>query len=310
MRPLRLCGYSLFMAHSTIHRRLTFARRYVRHVLADRRTERCRAIQPAPHRPDPSAWLADRLTVSWLGHASVLMNFADTWLLTDPALRPRIGVGLGLGTVGPRRYIGPALEAHELPRLDALLISHAHMDHLDLGTLRRLPRDTPVVAHRALSDLLGRFRHVIELGWGESTVVGGVRIEAIPSKHWGARMVTDIHRGYGGFLLEKYGTRVVFSGDTAATDLYRPIGRRGPVDLAMLPIGGYDPWIDNHANPEEAWTIGRDLAARYVMPIHHSTFRLSREPMDEPIRRFLQAAGEERGRIVAIEIGDTWGLPG
>jgi len=122
--------------------------------------------------------------------------------------------------------------------------------------------------------------------------------------------MTDRHRGYGGFLLEYQGMRVVFAGDTAYTDRYREIGAEAPVDLAIVPIGAYDPWIDNHASPEQAWAMTRDLGARYVMPVHHSTFRLSREPPDEPIRRFLTAAGPERDRIVATEVGSTWSMPG
>jgi L-ascorbate metabolism protein UlaG (beta-lactamase superfamily) len=260
-------------------------------------------------RPDPSSWPADRLTVSWLGHATVLMNFFGRWVATDPALRRRIGVHFGLGTIGPRRLIPPALRPGELPPLDLLLISHAHMDHLDYGTLRRLPRDIPVVTSRGNADLLERFGRVEELSWGEHVTVAGIDVQAIPARHWGARIFTDRHRGYGGFLLQAGGVRVVFAGDTAYTDQYQAIGAEAPVDLAIVPIGAYDPWIDNHASPEEAWAMTRDLKARYVLPVHHSTFRLSREPADEPVRRFLAAAGPQRDRIVATEVGGTWSLP-
>jgi L-ascorbate metabolism protein UlaG (beta-lactamase superfamily) len=184
------------------------------------------------------------------------------------------------------------------------------MDHLDYGTLRYLPRRTPVVTSRGNADLLGRFTQVEELSWGEEVEVSGIEVRAIPARHWGARIMTDRHRGYGGFLLEYEGMRVVFAGDTAYTNRYREIGAEAPVDLAIVPIGAYDPWIDNHASPEQAWAMTRDLRARYVMPVHHSTFRLSREPPDEPIRRFLTAAGPERDTIVATEVGSTWSMPG
>jgi L-ascorbate metabolism protein UlaG (beta-lactamase superfamily) len=121
-------------------------------------------------------------------------------------------------------------------------------------------------------------------------------------------MMTDHHRGYGGYLLQKAGRTVLFAGDTAYTDVLTPLGQRTRVDLAILPIGAYDPWINNHASPEQAWTMFRRLGAEYVLPIHHSTFRLSREPVDEPLQRFLTAAGDERWRVIGIGIGSSWTL--
>jgi L-ascorbate metabolism protein UlaG (beta-lactamase superfamily) len=264
----------------------------------------------SPHQPLPSHWLTDNLTVAWLGHATILMNFHGTWILTDPALEHRIGIGYGPLKLGPRRLVRPALRARDLPRPDLLLLSHAHMDHTDLGTLRSLPRDTEVVVHRGNRDLVRRFRRVEELHWGQHTERAGVRIESVEVRHWGARMVTDRHRGYGGYLIEREGRRVLFAGDTAYTDKLARIRDRGPVDLAILGIGAYDPWIANHASPEQAWAMFRALGAEYVLPIHHSTFRLSREPVDEPLRRFLEAAGTEQWRVICREVGATWSLPG
>jgi L-ascorbate metabolism protein UlaG (beta-lactamase superfamily) len=263
----------------------------------------------APHRPDPRSWPNTQLTVAWLGHATVLINFHGSWVLTDPALERRIGLGRGLAKLGPKRLIEPALRASELPPLDLVLLSHAHMDHTDLGTLCRLPADTPVVVQTGNRDLVRRFRRVNELAWGEETEIHGVRIESTESRHWGARMITDTQRGYGGYLLQKQGRTVLFAGDTAYTDALTPLGRRGHIDLAILPIGAYDPWIANHASPEQAWAMFKALGAVYVLPVHHSTFRLSREPPDEPIRRFLAAAGEERWRVVGGEVGATAAIP-
>jgi L-ascorbate metabolism protein UlaG (beta-lactamase superfamily) len=266
-------------------------------------------IAPAPQRPHPHSWPDDRLIVAWLGHATVLMRFHGSWVLTDPALERRIGLGRGLAKLGPKRLIEPALRASELPSLDLVLLSHAHMDHTDLGTLSRLPADTPVVVQSGNRDLVRRFRRVSELAWGEETEIHGLRIESTESRHWGARMITDTQRGYGGYLLQKTGRTVLFAGDTAYTDALTPLGRRERIDLAILPIGAYDPWIANHASPEQAWAMFKALGAEYVLPVHHSTFRLSREPVDEPIRRFLAAAGEERWRVVASEIGATATIP-
>jgi L-ascorbate metabolism protein UlaG (beta-lactamase superfamily) len=266
-------------------------------------------IVPAPERPDPGSWPDDRLTVAWLGHATVLFNFHGSWLLTDPALERRIGIGRGRAKLGPCRLVQPALRPRELPALDAILLSHAHMDHTDLGTLRLLPRDVPVVVQSGNQDLVGRFTSVHELAWGQSIEVDGLRIESTEARHWGARMVTDNHRGYGGYLVQKAGQTVLFAGDTAYTDALTELGRRNRIDLAILPIGAYNPWINNHASPEQAWEMFQRLEAEYVLPVHHSTFRLSREPVDEPIRRFLAAAGQERWRVVGTEVGATWSRP-
>src|SRR5919202_5980403 len=192
----------------------SFARRFAGKFVRDRLQESRVPVLPAPHKPRPAEWSDERLTVAWLGHATVLINFYGTWLLTDPALRARVGVRLGPAlTFGPRRLVRPALTARELPALDALLVSHAHMDHCDLGTLRQLPRATHAVVQHGNRDLVRRFRRASALAWGEAVEVGGARIEAIEVNHWGARKLTDRHRGYGGFLVEKRGRALVFGGD-------------------------------------------------------------------------------------------------
>jgi L-ascorbate metabolism protein UlaG (beta-lactamase superfamily) len=138
--------------------------------------------------------------------------------------------------------------------------------------------------------------------------VAGTEITSVEVRHWGARMIHDQHRGYGGYLLRRGGVIVLFAGDTAYTDVLHRIGARVKVDLAILPIGAYDPWIANHASPEQAWEMFRGIGAEYVMPVHHSTFRLSREPVEEPMQRLLAAANGESWRVVAREIGATWTL--
>ena len=258
---------------------------------------------------DPATWPDDRLTLSWLGHATVLLIFLGRRIVTDPALETRVGIGRGPLKLGPRRLAPPALRARELPPLDLVLLSHAHMDHTDLGTLSALPRRTPVVVQPGNRDLVRRFRQVEELAWGQTVEVAGVEITSVEVRHWGARMIHDQHRGYGGYLVRREGLTVLFAGDTAYTDAFARLGRSGRVDLAILPIGAYDPWIANHASPEEAWRMFRALGATWLLPVHHSTFRLSREPVDEPVRRLLAAAGEERWRVLPTTLGATWTMP-
>ena len=288
-----------------------FARQHGRRFLNQRVQDSRTPIAPAAHKPEPAAWDDNDVTVAWLGHATVLINFFGTWLLTDPALRSHVGVRLAGVTFGPRRLVRPALSIKELPPLDAILISHAHMDHCDLGTLKQLPRQTPVVVQRGNSDLLRRFRQVSELGWGESVEVNGARVEAIEVNHWGARRLTDRHRGYGGFLVSKGGRALVFGGDTAYTGAFARLSHRQPqIDVAILPIGAYDPYIHAHASPEQAWQMRREMNATYILPMHHSTFRLSREPVGEPITRLRAAARDERWRICLSEPGETWTISG
>jgi L-ascorbate metabolism protein UlaG (beta-lactamase superfamily) len=270
-----------------------------------------RTIPAAPDKPDPRHWRDDELTLSWLGHATVLVNFYGVWILTDPALRARIGVRVGPLTFGPKRYVAPALRTSELPPLDFILLTHAHMDHLDIGTLRRLGRDVTVVTAAGTADLLTpmRFRGVVEMGWGESrqfnTPDGDLSIEAFKVRHWGARMRHDVHRGFNGYVLERHGRRICIAGDTARTS-FTNVGRKR-TDVMVVPIGAYNPWIASHCTPEQAVEMANEARAQFVVPIHHQTFRLSWEPIDEPIQRFRRAL--PGARVALTRVGETFVLP-
>ncbi len=273
-----------------------------------------RAIQPAPHHPAPRAWPADRLTAAWLGHATVLLNFYGVTILTDPVFFSRVGIRLGPVTVGPKRHIACALKPAELPPIDLILLSHAHMDHLDLRSLAALPRDSTVITPSSTADIFRRrrFREVHELGWGGTLDVlpakGGLTVRAERMRHWGARLHRDMHRGYNAYVLERAGRRVCFVGDTARTDATH-LGSDGPIDLFMVPIGAYHPWIRAHCTPEEAVEMADEAGARYILPFHHETFKLSWEPLDEPIRRLRAALRDEPSRLATAEVGETFQLP-
>ena len=264
----------------------------------------------APRKPDVAGWERHELAAAWLGHATVLLRVGGMTVLTDPVLSNRVGVGLGLVTGGPKRLVAPALSVRELPPIDLILISHAHFDHLDRPTLARLPKRTPVVTAAGTRDLildLG-FRRVTELDWGESADVGGMTVTAREVQHWGARTFYDHHRGFNAYLLESRGTprrRVLFGADTAYQDHFRDLGK---VDLAILGIGGYNPYVAAHATPEQAWAMAGHVEADAILPMHHSTFRLSYEPVGEPIERMLAVAGKDEARVVVREVGGQWRL--
>ena len=258
-------------------------------------------------KPDLSNWENQELAAVWIGHATVLLRIGGRTILTDPVLSTRVGIGLGLMTGGPRRLIAPAISLRELPPIDLILISHAHFDHLDRPTLARLPKRIPVVAAHHTGDLISDlgFRHVKELRWGESTRAGGLMITAREVRHWGARTFYDRHRGFNAYLIESSRHHVLYGGDTAYHEGFTDLPK---VDLAILGIGAYDPYVAAHATPEQAWRMGDHCRADRILPIHHSTFRLSHEPTGEPIQRMLTAAGRDADRIVAREVGHQWAL--
>ncbi len=270
-----------------------------------------RPILPAPSCPDPQRWPDHGLFAAWLGHSTVLLKMDGFTVLTDPVFSDRAGIHLGPVTLGVKRIVAPALAAEELPKIDLILLSHAHMDHTDLPSLRAFEnRHTAVVCALHNSDLLrvNRWRRVAEMGWGSSERVGASTVRAFEVNHWGARMRTDHHRGYNGYLVECGGHRVLFAGDTAATTAFRTLRSRRPIHLAVMPIGAYNPWIRFHCTPEEAWQMASDAGAEYVLPVHHQTFPLGREPRLEPIERLSRAAGRHRDRISVHHVGQEFRL--
>ena len=290
-------------------------RRWLGHLWREWTIESLRPITPAFAKPEPSKWNDARVTAAWIGHSTVLINFFGIEILTDPVLFPRIGIRLPGFTVGPKRLTAPALEFHELPKIDIVLLSHAHFDHFDLRTLHRFDEYTSVITAPNTKDLLRwtRLRDITELCWGDQkslrTAAGEITIRAFQVKHWGARKQRDTHRGYNGYLIERNGRRILFAGDTALTDTFAELRKYGPIDLAIMSIAAYNPWIWNHCTPEQAIEMANAAGAQFIMPVHHQTFRLSFEPLREPIERFEDALNKSPERIALREIGETFILP-
>lgn len=274
-----------------------------------------RAIEPAPKKPAPQTWSNDAVTFAWLGHATVLINFFGITILTDPVLAGRVGINAGPFVIGPKRYVQPALNVKELPPIDLVLISHCHFDHLDMWTLRRLGLKPAIVAPSNTADLFSCVpqKAIHEVAWQQRLKLfgdrGGLTLEAFPTAHWGARMGSDGHRKWNGYVIERRGVKLIFGGDTGPTHLFGELHGKGPFDLAIMPIGAYDPWKTNHCSPEQAVAMADAAGARFILPIHHQTFVLSREPLDEPITRLQRALAHTPERIAARGIGDTFVLP-
>jgi L-ascorbate metabolism protein UlaG (beta-lactamase superfamily) len=269
---------------------------------------------PPTARPTPLEWKDDTITGSCLGHSTVILNFHGVRIITDPVFSKRVGPGISPFVLGPKRYLQPALPPREISAPDVIVLSHAHFDHLDRPSLKKFSRDTPVITARSTADLLKRFRHVHELDWGQSITLTSrgqtIRITALPVSHWGARMVRDDHRGYNAYHLERAGRGICFAGDTAYTDSFAAL-RNAESELALMimPIGAYDPWIRVHCSPEQAAAMAREAGARYFVPVHHETFKLSSEPMDEPAARIRAAFANEPDRLLAVRVGETFRVP-
>jgi len=265
-----------------------------------------RDVESAPRHPRLNTWPRTGLHAAWIGHSTVAISIDGFVVLTDPVFSNRIGIRLGPATLGLKRLVEPALTAAEIPHPDLILLSHAHMDHFDLRSLRKLERrSTTVITAVNTSDLLRvkRYRAVHELRWGESMRVGPATVRAFEVNHWGARMRNDTQRSYNGYVIEAGRYRVVFGGDTAHTDLFKKVRTSKAVDLAIMPIGAYNPWIRAHCTPEQALQMANDVGADFILPVHHRTFALSSEPVAEPMERLLSAAGAAEERICLREIG-------
>jgi L-ascorbate metabolism protein UlaG (beta-lactamase superfamily) len=268
--------------------------------------------QPITGQPQPLELVSENeLGVTFIGHSSFMLQINGKNLLVDPVLTKRL--------VLLRRQRRPGLQVKDMPPIDLVLVTHAHMDHLSLASLRRVVRATKRLTGRApevvvpwgVEDLVKRvgFSRVHEMKWWQQLEVQSLRVTMTPSQHWGARMFRDTHRGYGGYVIEGGGRSVYHSGDTAYFGGFAEIGRRLQPQVALLPIGAYfpDSYRAVHTSPEEALRGFVETGAEHMVPMHYGTFRLGREPMEEPPVRLMaeaQRLGVEHS-VRVLEEGKT-----
>jgi L-ascorbate metabolism protein UlaG (beta-lactamase superfamily) len=282
--------------------------------LRERAAELAKPCFKTRHVPTPMSWDNNKITASLLGHATVLINFEGLNIITDPVLFPRIGAHSIFGTFGPIRRQACALNPAQLPKIDLVLLSHAHLDHFDIRSLNALKGSVHAVSARNTTDLLEQtaIREFSELGWGEKKQVrtdnGDAEVTAFEVKHWGARWRHDTQRGYNGYIVSRNGKKIIFGGDTAMTDGFKDISGKGPFEFACMPIGAYNPFIWSHCNPEQALQMANDAGAKYVLPMHYFTFRFGREVSTEPIERLATALKSETDRLAWREAGETFVL--
>ena len=259
------------------------------------------AMEPVLEPPEPGS-----VRITWIGHATFLLQFAGHSVIVDPNWA---------GWHGPvKRQRQPGLRLEDVPIVDLVLVTHAHFDHLHKPSLRILQAREGIVVPSGSRKTVRRlgFPAVHELRVWDSLTFDQLEILHTPSHHWGARFLHDTHRDYGGYLVRAGGKSVFHCGDSAYFDGFKEIGRRHEIDVALMPIGAYDApsGRDVHMNPEEAVRAFVDLGAKVLIPMHYATFHLGNEPHEEPLERLLIEA-DRRGisdRILIAEegVGIEW----
>jgi L-ascorbate metabolism protein UlaG (beta-lactamase superfamily) len=264
--------------------------------------------------PPPGETPPDRISATFIGHSTFLVQVGGVRILTDPIWSERCSP---VSFAGPRRARRPGQTLEALPDIDLLLVSHNHYDHMDLPTLRQVKaRWSPRVVtglgnarHLAKADI----RKPVELDWWQSTDCGPARVTYVPSQHFSSRGLHDRNRSlWGGFVIEARGLTVYFAGDSGYSPDFAEIGRKFPnIDLALLPIGAYEPrWFmrQQHVNPAEAVLAHLDLNPRRSLGMHFGTFQLTDEAIDAPVLALREAraqAGIAERDFDVLAFGET-----
>jgi len=243
--------------------------------------------------------------ICWLGHASFLIQLGGKRLLVDPVL----------GNIPfYKRHTPSPYSADMLGRIDHLLLTHTHYDHFDTASLKQLlPRSSHACIPLKMGKLLRKIDTTVpytELDWYRTYTDEGMKITFVPAKHWGRRGVFDKNRVlWGGFVIAYGGTTLYIAGDSAPGDHFEAIGEAFDIDMALLPIGAYSPRVimkHNHMTPQEAYDAFKALRAKVMVPMHYGTFKLSDEPMDEPLAWMKEIVEGTPHRIEFLIPGKIW----
>ena len=260
----------------------------------------------------------NEMRVTWIGHATVLVQTAGLNILTDPIWSERASP---FSFIGPKRVRAPGVRFEDLPKIDLVLVSHNHYDHMDVATLKRLwERDRPLIVTSLGNDTILRNEGIeaVARDWGEAIGLGPAQVRVLRNHHWSSRWGTDRNRAlWSAFEVRLPGGNIFFAGDTGWGDgsWAREAAGRGPFRLAIIPIGAYEPrdfMEANHINPEEAMRVFEALNPTSALGMHWGTFQLTFEPIDEP-RQKLEALKQARRidprRFIAVEAGQGFSVP-
>ena len=256
--------------------------------------------------------------IAWIGHATFIIKLGEITIITDPVFSKNAGPLI----FGPKRFVKPALNLREIPKIDLFLLTHNHYDHQDMMTIRRFPyKNSKVLLPLKLGKYFNRngYKDVNEMDWYDEIQVNEkLKVTFLPAVHWSKRSLTDTNKSlWGNFLIEYDGKKILFACDTGVGNIYKDLGDKyGPIDISFINIGAYNfypmmPIKDKstfHTNPEEALSIGRDLKSRKIIGMHWGTFVLSLEPIMEPLTRFKNNAekyGFNKDDAVIFKIGQV-----
>jgi L-ascorbate metabolism protein UlaG (beta-lactamase superfamily) len=294
------------------------ARFFNRWIGGDERAAWPEHVPVSPSRP-PARVEGGRMLVTWIGHATVLVQTGGLNILTDPIWSDRASP---FSFVGPKRVRAPGVRFEDLPKIDLVLVSHNHYDHLDLATLKRLwERDRPTIVTSLGNDTILAQEGVkaIAADWRATVSIGGkAKVRILRNHHWSSRWSVDRNRAlWSAFAVDLPGGAIFFAGDTGWGDgrWIEEAARAGPYRLAIIPIGAYAPrdfMKSNHIDTAEAVSLFEALAPAAALGIHWGTFQLTFEPIEEPRQR-LEALKRSRaiapGRFVAPEAGRSFEVP-
>ena len=251
--------------------------------------------------PIPNPPAAGKIRITWIGHASFLVQFPDHSIIIDPNWANWHGV--------VKRQREPGLDLSLMPLVDLVMVTHAHFDHLHKKSLKVLESREGIVVPQGSASLVKRlgFNTVYEMSVWDQIHFKDLTITHTPTHHWGARYLHDTHRDYGGYMVSSGDSKVFHCGDSAYFEGFKEIGKQHTPDVALMPIGAYESpsGRDVHMNPEEALKAFIEMEAGILIPMHYGTFPLGNEPDHEPIERLMKEAKclDVADRVLVLEEG-------